>query len=131
MARKFLSPLPNCLRSRIAFSNEDLPPPLPPSSSCFLPGLYSKLAKHRKLSMKIRVSIAICYPDTLAGSPLLQIQVHRQLFRGSTDCARQAQLRDVVGEHAVDVIELGAGDGFLRLHDFYILADAGRVALTG
>src|SRR5271157_716064 len=35
----FSSPLTNCLRSRIALSNNDLPLPFPPSSNCFLSGI--------------------------------------------------------------------------------------------
>lgn len=37
----------------------------------------------------------------------------RQIVRGSSDCPGQAQLRHVVCEHAVDVIQLGIGHRFL------------------
>src|SRR5271157_4212541 len=57
----FSSPAMNDFVYRIASSSDDLPLPFAPSSNCFSSGLYSKLTKHRKLSMYMRVSMATYY----------------------------------------------------------------------
>ena len=42
----------------------------------------------------------------------------------AADCSRETQFRYVMSEDAVDVVELSACYGFLRLHYLHILADA-------
>ncbi len=53
----------------------------------------------------------------------------RQALRRTADGACQAQFRQIVGEHAVDVVEFRAGHRFLRLHDFHVVGDTGVEAL--
>jgi hypothetical protein len=62
---------------------------------------------------------------------LLQIQECWQLTGRATHRSRQAKLRHIVGEDTINIVEFCAGDRFLRLHHFHILANAGGEALAG
>src|SRR5215813_1022847 len=61
----------------------------------------------------------------LQSSDLLQSQEQWQIFRRAPDRPRQAQFRHIVGEDAVDVVELRSGRRFLGLHDLDVIAHSG------
>ena len=60
---------------------------------------------------------------------LRQLQELGEALRGAAHGAREAELRDVVGKKAVDVIELRAGDGLRGLHYFHRIGHAGVKSL--
>src|SRR5579875_2149576 len=70
-------------------------------------------------------------PQRVNPSPRPYFQELRQLIIGPADGARQTELRHVMCEDAVDIVELGACNRLLRLHHIDIVADARLEALPG
>src|SRR5580704_8743005 len=66
-----------------------------------------------------------------AGRQLLQFQESRKTLRGAAHRSRQTQLRHVMREHAVDVIQLRGRHRCLRLRDFDGIRDACLETLPG
>ena len=48
-----------------------------------------------------------------------------QVGLGIADGTRECGFRQIVGKHTTDVVEIGGGDGFLRLDDFHRIGDTG------
>jgi hypothetical protein len=61
---------------------------------------------------------------------LLKIQELLQVVGGARNGSSEAELRDVVGEYAVDAVEFGGREGLLGLDDFDVVGDAGLETLT-
>src|SRR5262249_58432872 len=87
--------------------------------------MMNGLPAHR---YRVYLSSGIQHVHALGGS--LQFQEAPHVIRRPAESPREAELCDVMREHAADIVQFRGRHGVLRLHDLDVVGDSGLVALA-